>query len=117
MTEPRQHTAVFGLLARELIANGKGFRFCARGQSMWPTIQDGDILHVEPIRKSPRIADIVLFVKDGEFKAHRIVGRRGRYFVTRGDTGMEIDGIVRREEIVGRVVSKWNANIGEVSSL
>lgn len=106
MTEPRQHTAVFGLLARELIATGKGFRFCARGRSMWPTIQDGDILHVEPIRKSPRIGDIVLFMREGQFKAHRIVGKRGSYFITRGDAGMEIDGVVRRKEMIGKVAAR-----------
>lgn len=109
MIEPRQNTEAFGLLARDLTAEGNGFRFCARGRSMWPTIQDGDILHVEPIRKSPRIGDIVLFMQECQFKAHRIIGGADNNFVTRGDAGMEIDGVVRREEILGRIVSKQSA--------
>lgn len=117
MTEPRHDTRAFGLLARDLTANGKGFRFCARGRSMWPTIQDGDILHVEPLRKSPRIGEIVLFMNEGQFKAHRIVGGAGSYFVTRGDAGMEADGLVRTEEIIGRVVARRSPNPGRVITL
>ncbi|HWH56707.1 MAG TPA: S26 family signal peptidase, partial [Terriglobales bacterium] len=106
MIEPRQQSAVFGTLARELIAHGKGFRFCARGRSMWPTIQDGDILHVEPFTKSPKRGDIVLFFREGKFGAHRIIGGADNNYVTRGDAGMEIDGVVRREEMIGKVVAK-----------
>jgi len=76
---------------------------------MNPTIQDGDILQVEPIRKTLRRGDIVLFVKDGQFKAHRIIGGADNNFVTRGDAGMEIDGVVRREEMIGRIVSRQSA--------
>lgn len=115
MIERRQQTAAFSLLARDLIARGKGFRFCARGRSMWPTIQDGDILYVEPIRKAPRRGDIVLFFREGEFKAHRIIGRADDNFVTRGDAGMEIDGVVRRQEIVGKVVAKECASTGQLT--
>ncbi len=112
MIEPRQHTTAFAVLARELIATGKGFRFCARGRSMWPTIADGDLLHVEGIKKSPKIGDIVLFLREGQFKAHRIVGRSGIHFIARGDAGMEADGVVRREEIIGRVAAKQRPNSG-----
>ncbi len=115
MIEQRQQTAAFSLLARDLIACGKGFRFCARGQSMWPTIQDGDILHVEPIRKAPRRGDIILFFREGEFKAHRIIRRPDDNFVTRGDAGMESDGIVRRQEIVGKVVAKECPSTGQLT--
>ena len=115
MIEQRQQTAAFSLLARDLIARGKGFRFCARGRSMWPTIQDGDMLHVEPIRKAPRRGDIILFFREGEFKAHRIIRRPYNNFVTRGDAGMEIDGVVRRQEIVGRVVAKECPSTGQLT--
>lgn len=115
MIEQRPHSAAFGLLVRELIAEGNGFRFCARGRSMWPTIQDGDILHVEPIRKAPRPGDIVLFFREGEFKAHRIIGGADNKFVTRGDAGMEIDGVVRREEMIGKVVAREFPPTGQLA--
>jgi hypothetical protein len=104
MTE-RAHSAMFGELVHELIASGNSFRFCARGLSMNPTIQDGDILHVEPITAAPKIGEIVLFSRDGEFKAHRVVGRSGDDFVTRGDAGIEVDGIIARKCIIGRIVA------------
>ena len=117
MIEPRQQSAVFGTLARELIAHGKGFRFCARGRSMWPTIQDGDILHVEPFTKSPKRGDIVLFFREGKFGAHRIIGGADNNYVTRGDAGMEIDGVVRREEMIGKVVAKECPPTGRLTNL
>jgi hypothetical protein len=112
MIEQRMQSATFGQLVAELVANGNSFRFCARGRSMLPTIQDGDILHVEPVTKSPRIGDIVLFYKRGKFKAHRIIGGAGSEFITRGDAGMESDGIVRSGEIIGNVVLKECAETG-----
>jgi len=101
----RAHSGMFGELVHELITTGNSFRFCARGLSMNPTIQDGDILHVEPITASPRIGEIVLFSRNGEFKAHRLVRRSGNDFITRGDAGLEVDGIVAHTCVVGRVVA------------
>jgi SOS-response transcriptional repressor LexA len=101
----RTQSAMFGEFAHELIASGKSFRFCARGRSMNPTIQDGDTLHVEPITGAPKIGEIVFFSLDGEFKAHRVVARSGSGFVTRGDAGIEFDGVVSQTGIVGRVVA------------
>src|SRR5258706_3411975 len=117
MIEQRPQSTGFGSLARELVSCGKSFRFSARGRSMTPTILDGDILHVEPIASPPGIGDIVLFCKGGEFKAHRIVGKAGNYFVSRGDAGMETDGAMRIEEIIGRVVARGHAETGQVRSL
>src|SRR5437762_4047697 len=108
MIERRAQSATFAQLAGELIASGKGFRFQARGRSMFPSIEDGDVLHVAPAGTARlKIGDIVLFKKDGEFKAHRIVGKdkSKECFITRGDAGMQTDGMVSRESIVGRVVA------------
>src|SRR6476646_2719991 len=110
MIERRAQSATFAQLAGELIASGKGFRFQARGRSMLPSIEDGDVLHVAPARPARlKIGDIVLFKKDGEFKAHRIVGRdkdrSKKGFITRGDASMQTDGMVPRESIIGRVVA------------
>lgn len=106
MIEERLESATFGLLAGDLIGSGSSFRFCARGRSMMPTIQDGDVLCVEPLGRMPKRGDIVLFFRQGEFKAHRIVEIRPGEFVARGDAGIESDGIVKREEIIGKVTAK-----------
>jgi len=74
---------------------------------MLPAIDDGQILHVEPLGQVRlKSGDIVLFQKDGEFKAHRILRKKGDLFVTRGDSGMNIDGEVTSEQIMGRVTAK-----------
>lgn len=112
MTEERSQSAVFGLFARDFVGSGASFRFCARGRSMLPTIQDGDTLYVEPLRKSPRRGDIVLFLREGKFTAHRIVGRSGSAFVTRGDAAIDTDGVVGREDILGKIVARHCATSG-----
>jgi hypothetical protein len=105
--EDRAKSSTFAYLAQGLAASGISFRFHAKGRSMVPLIQDGDVLQVEPIGSYKlRIADIVLFRKDGEFKAHRILRKKGGVFTTRGDAGMQTDGVVMREQVLGRVVSK-----------
>jgi uncharacterized repeat protein (TIGR01451 family) len=117
MAELRAESITFARLVRELIGAGKGLRFQARGRSMLPLIQDGDFLYVEPVGGAAlKVGEIVLFDKGGEFKAHRIVGRKGESFITRGDAGMEIDGLIARELIIGRVVAKESAGSGRITS-
>jgi signal peptidase I len=107
MTNDRAQSSVFHLLTNDLISNGYGLRFRAIGRSMLPTIQDGEIVRVEPVAASTlRIGDIVLLRQGAEFKAHRIIRNRGQYFITRGDTAMDADGEIRRDQILGRVTAK-----------
>ena len=67
---------------------------------MLPSIEDGDVLYVAPATNARlRIGDIVFFKKDGEFKAHRIVGKdknkNKECFITRGDASMNTDRPIR----------------------
>lgn len=85
---------------------------------MLPVIEDGQVLHVEPVgRGRLKSGDIVLFRRDGEFKAHRILQKKGEFFVTRGDAAMNIDGEVARAQIVGRVVAKECQRSGRLVAL
>ena len=62
MVDDREHSKLFGALIGSLLSEGLGFRFRARGRSMQPTIQDGEILHVKPVSvETLRKGDIVLF--------------------------------------------------------
>lgn len=73
---------------------------------MVPTIQDGSILHVAPIQGAKlQIGDIVLIRKGAEFKAHRIVSRRGRALITRGDAGVEADSEISCDQALGVVIA------------
>lgn len=105
--EDRPSSASFSFLAQELSAAGLSFRFQAVGQSMYPTIRNGEVLHVEPIGNSKlKRGDIILFRRGDGLKAHRIVKIGGEVFVTRGDSSLQADSEVGREEILGRVVAK-----------
>ena len=107
MTNDRAESAVFRLLTDELIAGGYGLRFQAIGRSMLPTIQDGEIVHVKPVAGNMlRIGDIVLLRSGAEFKAHRIIRKRGECFITRGDAGVDTDGEIRCDQILGKVIAK-----------
>jgi hypothetical protein len=107
MTQERAESSVFRLLTSDLIAGGYGLRFQAKGRSMMPTIQDGEIVHVKPTASDMlRIGDIVLMRRGDEFKAHRIIRKRGPLFITRGDAGMETDGEIRGDQILGMVIAK-----------
>lgn len=111
MIEDRAQSSLFHLLSSELVAGGYGLRFQAVGRSMLPTIQDGEIVHVKPVATEMlRIGDIVLLRTGGQFKAHRIIRRHGQCFITRGDAGVDTDGEIRCDQILGRVTAKEAKN-------
>lgn len=107
MIKDRAESLAFHLLTSDLISAGYGLRFQAVGRSMLPTIQDGEIVHVRPVPTDLlRIGDIVLLRTDEQFKAHRIIRKRGECFITRGDAGVDTDGEIRCDQILGRVTAK-----------
>lgn len=111
-------SALFSELTHALLAGGAGFSFEAKGRSMWPTIQDGDILQVQRTNWAKlRLGDIVLFKTCDGLKAHRIIRRRGESFVTRGDAGIDVDGEIRREQLLGKVVGMERRSSGQLIPL
>lgn len=117
MAEPRAASALFADFVQEFIAQGQSFRFQARGGSMWPTIKDGELLHIQPIGKnSLRRGDIVLFNQGGRLKAHRIVALQTEHVVTRGDACADSDGLVPQSDILGLVTAKECSETGRIVS-
>ena len=107
LIEDRPQSVLFQQLAGDLVNGGFTFRFQARGRSMNPTVQDGEVLCVQPLEhKTLRVGDIVLTKTAGDFTAHRIIQKRGDLFTTRGDAGCEPDGEVHRGQIFGVVIGK-----------
>lgn len=75
----------------------------AVGWSMFPTIQKGDVLELEPA-DSIQTGDIVVFPFAGALICHRIVGIENSGLVrTQGDAVDSPDQPVRTREILGRV--------------
>jgi peptidase S24-like protein len=118
MTEDRADSLAFQQLADEVIAKGLSFRFEARGESMFPTVRDGEILHVRPAGRSRlKAGDMVLFRTDGKFKAHRIIRKQGQFLVTRGDASLDADHLITTQQIVGTVIAKECRQTGFVTSM
>ncbi|HEV2697547.1 MAG TPA: C25 family cysteine peptidase, partial [Terriglobales bacterium] len=115
MTKDLPDTLTFSALAMQLIAGGRRIRFQAHGNSMLPSISDGEFLYVEEAKpKDLKSGDIVLFQCQGEFKAHRIVRARDGRFLTRGDAAIEGDGEITGDQIVGKVIAKECGRTGRM---
>jgi len=98
-------------LARDIVGRGGTLRFQARGSSMFPLIQNNDLVRVKALAADyPRLGEIVL-IQDagGVVKAHRVIrrGRRqaNRLLTTMGDNSLAPDDPVCREEIIGQIVT------------
>ena len=105
----RLDSPLFQAVARDLLRSGTSVRFQARGLSMLPEIQDGDLLQVAPATPgSLRRGEIVLVEGEGKLRAHRLIAADVLLdrFVTQGDASQEPDAPARADQIVGRVISK-----------
>ena len=89
-----------------VLSKGAQFKFQAKGFSMSPFIRDGDVISVSPLNGfSPRFGDVVAFIHPDTNKLgiHRVVGKKGDSYLIRGDSGLEIDGLIPKSEILGYV--------------
>lgn len=93
-------------LTRVILEHGKPFRFSARGYSMSPFIQDGDVVTLAPFEDAPRIGEVVAFINPASNRlvVHRLVAETGEGFVCKGDNIAAPDGVFTRAQILGRVV-------------
>lgn len=92
---------------------GRGVCLTVRGHSMTPAIRSGDLLTLEPLRRTPRLGDVLACDSEGRLVVHRLVAwKRGRA-VVRGDVAAACEpplaagaalGIVTRVERGGREV-------------
>jgi hypothetical protein len=91
---------------KAVLAKGVSFRFRARGFSMHPFIQDGDVLTVSPCHgKSPRPGDVVAFRHpiNQKLVVHRLIARLQSGCLMRGDGSPEADGLTPWENVIGSV--------------
>jgi signal peptidase I len=100
-------------LSADLLGHGYRVRFRPKGESMHPTIKNGEVVVVEPVEPCRvRRGDIVLYksVARGRVIAHRVVRvnrKRGDItnFILRGDASLTCDLPVVPKQVLGRVVS------------
>jgi signal peptidase I len=93
-------------LLKKVMEKGRPFRFEATGFSMSPFIKNGDLVTLSPLdRSGPRLGDVVAFTPPGSDKLilHRVVGKRGASFYTKGDSLSKIDLLLPKEQILAKV--------------
>ena len=93
-------------LLRAVLGKGAPVRFRAKGFSMSPFIKNEDMVTLSPLQAaSPGMGDVIAFVLQGTDKlcVHRVVGKKGDFYVTKGDNTSEADESVPKENILGFV--------------
>ena len=97
----------FESLAADLLSRGSRLRFRARGTSMHPFIQDGDLVTVEAVEAgSPRRGDIVLArLSSGRLVVHRVRQTGPDFLLVQGDAVPAPDGRLGLENVLGRVAA------------
>jgi hypothetical protein len=92
-------------LMQAVLDKGLAFRFRAKGYSMSPFIKDSDVITVLPLRTVPRLGEVVAFRHpvSRRLVVHRVIRARNDGCLIRGDAVSEMDGLVPRAHILGRV--------------
>jgi hypothetical protein len=119
---PQEFLTVGPALVADVLARFGRVRFRARGTSMRPTIQSGDILDVQRCASDElRAGDIVLVDGPGGLRAHRMLSRRDvderAVVVTRGDAHWRRDPASDLAGVLGRVVRVTRAESSSAVSL
>jgi signal peptidase I len=104
---------MFQDLSTALLTDGYQVRFRAPGHSMSPTIRDGEMVLVAPVKGDEvRRGDILLYRCSERRRviAHRVVcveqgSRQTRSFILRGDSSVTCDAPVEASQILGRVTA------------
>ncbi len=97
----------FDALAQEVPARGFCLRMKGRGQSMYPLIQNGDILLIEPKSTDEfKIGDIIFYRRpSGTYVVHRLIKKNGSATLqSKGDNLPYYDAPVTVGEVLGKVI-------------
>lgn len=90
--------------ATEILRRGVAIRFQALGDSMHPSIRNGEHVHVAPAgARSLRLGDVILARAARGLTAHRIVKLAGKSITTRGDNALQRDTTLDLDAILGHV--------------
>jgi hypothetical protein len=91
---------------RELLSQKEEVIVATTGQSMWPTIRDGDEVVIAAMERKPKRGEIILFEDRDRAVLHRVVRVSGEIVQTRGDAAGQPDAEIRLAAIVGLAVAR-----------
>ena len=109
---------VFIDLAREHLARGMPLTLEAEGHSMWPLIQHGDRITVEP-PLPPQLGDLVLVDLQDRLVLHRVIAITHTHITTKGDAVPHADPPIAPTAILGvlaRTAPRFNRACAFVSA-
>jgi signal peptidase I len=93
-------------LAIEIAAKAPAVRLQVHGRSMFPLLQAGESVLVEPVSaKHLQPGDLIAFHHQNEVIMHRLVAIQPEGFITLGDHSGTLDPPVLSENILGRVTA------------
>lgn len=101
---------LFAEISTHLLDQGYLVKFNATGNSMWPTIANGETILVAPIAEGDiKPGDILLYKHAGRPIAHRVVAIKKtstgeQAFILRGDAAAQDDEPIFGHQITGKVV-------------
>jgi signal peptidase I len=85
---------------------GASFRFQAKGYSMTPSIRDGDVITIAPLKGiMPRRGDVLAFrhPERPQMLVHRVLHSTDRRYYIKGDNCPEADGWIPMENVLGLI--------------
>ena len=106
MTYHLSGSEVLPELIKEVLSKGVECRLQAKGYSMSPFIKDSDVVTISPIvDSSPGFGDVIAFIhpRAEKLMIHRVVGKIGDAFLLKGESALEPDGLIKKENILGLV--------------
>ena len=93
-------------VVKAVLAKGAVCRFQAKGHSMSPFIKDGDVVTISPMSNaSPGFGDVIAFIhpRTEKLVIHRVVWKSRDACLLKGESALEPDGLVKKENILGLV--------------
>lgn len=102
-----------------LLNSQRFFPLKSQGQSMFPILQEGDILYFKKIPFSKiKVNDLIVFQKKNQIICHRVIYKTQKYIITKGDNSLKSDGKIYPKQILGKVYQvKRNGQIFKPETL
>lgn len=72
------------------------------GKSMFPLLLPGRRVKVERANYI-KLGDVIVYHRDSQLFIHRVIWKRNKTIITKGDFNLKIDPPVRKQNIIGKV--------------
>ncbi len=106
-------------LVVEAIREQGTVQFPVRGHSMWPLLDEGDMVTIVPLGRSAEVGDVLLFSYEQMLILHRVVKVKEsdgvRSLVMRGDNNEDVETITEKD-VMGRMSAVVRRNGGWIES-